>query len=98
MTTTTDLTRLRWEFTDYDTNTLPPIPSDWEDVSWHNDAAPSWRKGDCVVFVNLPDPDDREIDLPRFVINHADLYETLFMSDEWQDILDFVTTHGRLPK
>ena len=32
------------EFPDYPKASLPPL-WDWEDVSWHNDACPSFKRG-----------------------------------------------------
>lgn len=78
-------------FPDYDLKTLPEIPADWEDVSWHHDVCPSWRKGDLIIFIDHIDPSQRECDLPRFVISHVDLFETQLMSDDWQAVLNFVS-------
>jgi len=89
----------RTEFPDYDPATLPEIPADWQDHSWHNDACPSWRaKGDdasgLYVFVDYATPSQREMadgNAPRFSVMHyadngAERGE-VFASDEWADVL-----------
>jgi len=86
--------RVAQEFPHYDVNSIPAIPSSWEDVSWHNDACPSWLIGDIVVFVDFPDFGDRECqNTERFIITHKDTCECLFSGNDWQAVLDFVANY-----
>ena len=85
------------QFPDYPTASLPPL-WDWEDVSWHNDVCPSFRKGDLLVWVDWPDPREREdFDGRRFILcrlddegclppDEAPLLET----DNWEEVLALV--------
>jgi len=53
------------------------IPSDWENSSWGNDACPSWRHNGYQIFVDHPDPKEREDeDWKRFYIIVAEEYGT----------------------
>jgi hypothetical protein len=85
----------RQEFPNFDPATMPEIPTDWEDVSWHNDACPTfapslgWR-----VWVNYVEQKDRELGYPtRFAITRersdGDI-DQLFDSDEWNAVVAFV--------
>ena len=93
---------LRAEFPDYDTATLPPIPDDWEESSWHNDACPSFTaSADRLhVFVDYADPAAREFrDGPRFNVRgnmfgidggDDDFTDELLNTDDWAEVLRFV--------
>jgi hypothetical protein len=60
------------EWPSYDQSTLPAIPADWTDASWHNDACPSFNTpamadGSYVtVFIEALRPEDREMNDRRF--------------------------------
>ena len=47
------------QFPDYPIASLPAM-WDWEDVSWHNDTCPSFKRGSFLLWVDYPDPRDRE--------------------------------------
>jgi hypothetical protein len=47
------------EFPSYPHATLPDLTG-FEDTSWHNDACPSFRKGNYLVWIDWPDDGDRE--------------------------------------
>jgi hypothetical protein len=86
----------RQEFPDFDPATLPAIPAEWTDTSWHNDTCPSFNAGNGkVVFVEYADPAQREFaDVARFTV-HADpatvdSNDVLFESEDWAEILAFV--------
>lgn len=91
MTKTTTL--LVKEFPDYDVATLPVIPVGFVDSSWHNDACPSFAKGDLQLYVDYADPAARECgaDAPRFVLVKGDPSDgstkMLAASNEWADML-----------
>ena len=90
----------RTEFPDFDPATLPAIPANWTEFSWHNDSSPSWNTGaGMIVAIDFVDMKLREMqdDSPRFVVladanvhNHND---TLFMSDDWAEILAYVASN-----
>jgi hypothetical protein len=70
---------------------LPEIPLDWEDISWHNDACPSWQCGDKAVFIDYLNPEDRKyIGSYRYSVHDIDSCSCLFKSNDWDDIKHFV--------
>lgn len=89
-------------FADYDQTTLPAIPADWTDTSYHNDVCPSFVTpvvGDqrVVVFVDYPDPNSREFpECERYTAYVVDLEGARVegspeaLSDNFADILLFV--------
>lgn len=83
---------LRREFPEYPVDSLPEIPADWEDVSWHNDACPSFsvptREGDDLrIFIDYPDPklSDFGDGRVRFGAN--------FYPNDWQSNTDVVNIY-----
>jgi hypothetical protein len=84
------------EFPAFDTATMPVIPENWIDVSYHNDACPSFdtQKG-LIVFVDFEDLHEREFfEGERFnLINSEDCDDTVFSSDDWKAVLDFVAAY-----
>lgn len=94
----------RTEFPEFDPATMPAIPADWTDCSWHNDtcpsfiaagvqdyAAPGWWT--VSVFVDFLATADREFPgTPRFqvVFNDDGGARGLFATDDWSDVLDGV--------
>lgn len=53
-------TLLASQFPEYDRSTLPGIPDAWQDISWRNDACPSFRICDYIVWIDFPLAGDRE--------------------------------------
>ena len=86
----------REEFPDFDPSTMPAIPQNWEDTSWHNDACPSFNTGKGrVVFVDFSDLSLREFDGgKRFTVQADpeihDHNETFLETDDWAEVLSFV--------
>jgi hypothetical protein len=88
------------EFTDFDQSTLPAIPADWQDSSWHNDACPSFTIGDTAgaflhVFIDYADPDERELS-ERYslsVVDEQGDWTDLLRTDDWPAILEAVRNH-----
>lgn len=81
------------EFPDYDPADLPAIPADWLDISWHNDACPSWQIDSATlplfVYVDYADATRREFpEISRFSVHWEG--DCLFESDDWNAILVFV--------
>jgi len=81
------------QFPDFDLATLPAIPAGFEDVSWHNDACPSFlnESAGLILFVNYLEPENREFpDCPRFIVMVWDLGtndETVVESDDFAAVL-----------
>ncbi len=80
------------EFPDFDVSTLPTIPVGFDDSSWHNDACPSFTKGDLTLFVDYAEPTMRECgpDAPRFaLVRHTSdgAMVTVASTDEWARML-----------
>jgi len=83
------------EFPHYD-DTLT-LPDGWEDISWHNDACPSFQKvfGDVTfrIFCDFKDPDQRETQgAMRFVIYIEDEvnYVCIGQTDTLKEAIDCV--------
>ncbi len=92
-------------FPDFPASELPPIPAQWRDVSWHNDACPCFAPimGDdgapaLVVFVDRADPAARDYyGAPRFAVCLAQMPDPtgcLYAGDDWQEVLAEVTAFG----
>jgi hypothetical protein len=87
------------EFPDYDLATLPEIPADWEESSWHNDACPSFMaRGDLLhIFVDYADPEFSEFPERAFrfgvyhIDSNADRHELLETND-WPAVVALVET------
>lgn len=90
------------QFPDYPIASLPAM-WDWEDVSWHNDTCPSFRKttgplGPVLVWVDWPDPREREdFDGRRFILCRLDDEgclppdeAPLLETDSWEEVLALV--------
>jgi|TARA_R100001460_G_scaffold96929_2_gene139356 hypothetical protein len=69
------------------------IPRHWENGSYKNDACPSYYANGYQIWIDHPDPNQRElgVDKNRFAITLADEYgerTSLFIqSDNWDFIL-----------
>ncbi|NSZ73899.1 hypothetical protein G6L74_09115 [Agrobacterium tumefaciens] len=91
------------EFPDYDLSTLPTIPDDWQDISWHNDTCPSFEVlPQWHVYIDYADTALREFpDSPtRFSLQavRADGgFFTLLDTNDWQSVLDRVDLQKRIP-
>ena len=82
------MTTFRDEFPDFDPATMPAVPAEWSDISWHNDACPSFDAGnDMVVFVDYADQSLREFpDSERFTVSDGDF---LLATNDWSEVLAF---------
>ncbi|KVK43594.1 hypothetical protein L905_24050 [Agrobacterium sp. TS43] len=91
------------EFPDFDIATLPAIPDDWQDTSWHNDTCPSFEVlPQWHVYIDYADTALREFpDSPtRFSLQavRADGESfTLLDTNDWQAVLDRVDLQKRIP-
>ena len=90
------MTDITVEFPGYPVDTLPAIPAGFVATHWHNDACPSWQRGNLRLFVDYPDPDAREIDAPRFSLQRDDDdgVTVILDSDDWSAILDAIAKEG----
>jgi len=84
------------EFPEFDQSTLPAIPTDWIDNSWHNDASPSFviEAARVQVFINEANESEREIAGERFHVlstDDATLDHDLLSTNDWQEVLTLVT-------
>ncbi|NEX60104.1 hypothetical protein [Noviherbaspirillum galbum] len=85
------------------------IPGGFVDVSWHNNACPSWRveKGNghyLQLFVDYARPEDRDTPtLPRFSLHlhdaHMDYITPVIQSNDYADILALLENYASaMPK
>lgn len=99
------MTDYRSEFPDFDPATMPAIPAEWTDISWHNDACPSFTargEGDIgsggwrlYVFIDYAEDKRREQrGFSRFnawvEVDGPTNGDNIFFSDDWDAILAFV--------
>lgn len=85
--------RIAAAFPDFDVATLPSVPGDWEDVSWKNNACPSFGARGFDVFVDFANDEDRECPgRGRFTIMSESDTETLeiYNGDDWAEVLAIV--------
>lgn len=80
----------RTEFPDFPPETMPVIPPHWVDVSWKNDACPSFRViPDLLVWVDYADPSQREHpESNRFSVQ--DSHRILIETDDWEEVIKAV--------
>ena len=69
-------------FPDFNLATLPPIPSDWRDVSWHHDENPSWQIDGLLIYIGAVSP--------RYHVIDADTNDVYLATDAWADVLNLV--------
>lgn len=86
-------------FADFPPESMPAIPSDWVDVSWHNDLCPSFRFWDngeffARVWIEYPEGQRETEGGKRFMVTvegDSILHpETPFESDDWDYLLAYV--------
>ena len=80
-------------------------PDGWDDTSWSNDACPSWSFEGWQVFIDHPDPAQRELgdEVKRFRVQRAADYGsgdyefvTGFECDLWSEVVAFVNDEENL--
>jgi len=84
------------EFPDYPAGTIPSIPRDWRDISWHNDTCPCWlTPNNLTVYIDYPDHADREFGgmISRFTV--LDDYKDLLSTDNWLEVITIVASTVR---
>ncbi len=81
------------EFPDFDPATMPAIPRGFDDVSWHNDACPSFQNeaSGLIIFIDYADKSLSELpSVPRFSLSEIDPEEEgdtgIAASDDWSEI------------
>lgn len=95
------MTNYQTEFPDFALDVI--IPDTWEDISYHNDACPSYHAGltpegyNVKVWIDYTDPKEREFpEMKRFCVVIEDnlLIETdTHEGNDWDAVLKFVATH-----
>ena len=71
------------------------VPDDWEPDGAINDLCPSYINGTYRIFVDHPDPKEREDEsYPRFNVTSEDGHNSLFTSDNFDDVKNFVSEKG----
>lgn len=78
--------QLRREFADFDISTLPAIPDDWADASWHNDACPRFcvEVGDKTIDIFIAEEAAAEREYPdgtRYSVQLSDSDGTNILLD-----------------
>tara|TARA_R100001463_G_scaffold119420_2_gene175266 strand:+ start:92 stop:388 length:297 start_codon:yes stop_codon:yes gene_type:complete len=77
------------------------MPEGWEDISYGNDACPSWSVNGWQIFIDHPDPKQRETgpDEIRFTVqleeNYGDGQLPDLQTNEWTSVLAFVAVAKR---
>lgn len=78
----------RTEFPDFDAATMPAIPADWTDTSWHNDTCPSFSVNGLRIFVDYADPAMREVpECERYSVHTDDDGRDICYGDDWAAVL-----------
>lgn len=77
----------RVEFPDFPPETMPELPSDFEDISWRNDACPQFWSAErrLSIWIDYLDPDQRRIEPApsgRYVIFATKAEEAEPLSDD----------------
>jgi hypothetical protein len=81
------------EFPDFASEQILAIPAAFEDVSWHNDACPSFH---CeamalTIWIDYASPSNREFpDSPRFALVDSadpDSPVDVYAGDDWQSLI-----------
>ena len=89
----------RQAFPDFDHE--PAIPADFVDVSWKNDACPSWQLGaefGTQVYVNYKDKALREFEAYCFVLAYPPNGDTveLYVGDDLEEAIRVARFHESL--
>ena len=77
------------------------MPSGWEDISYGNDACPSWSVNGWQIFIDHPEPSQRELgpEIKRFSIIAESKYgegePSVLETDDWSDVEAFVAVAKR---
>jgi hypothetical protein len=90
----------REEFPKFDPATMPALPAEWLDNSWHNDTMPHFDHAECPlsIWIDYLDPADREHQEGcRFSVyrldgdgQFADDGLPVLQTDDWSAVLTLV--------
>jgi hypothetical protein len=96
---------LKEEFPDYPEDTLPTIPAGFVPTHWHNDACPSWERGDLKLFIDYPDA--HKATRAEFEGDLSERFSLMLMtdsgsvdlaySDDWSEILAAIAAQESTP-
>lgn len=66
------------------------VPKGWENCSYHHDACPSYFYNELQVFVDHPNPSERDsADIKRYSVFNED-QDMLLHTDDFQEVKTFV--------
>lgn len=88
---TTTAPKYRAEFPTFDWEVPACVTTEWgfKDISWHNDACPSFECDVFVLVIDFADPAEREYPTcSRFMMVCEG--ETYLETDSWEDVRAFV--------
>tara|TARA_R100001015_G_C4572555_1_gene130392 strand:+ start:59 stop:403 length:345 start_codon:yes stop_codon:yes gene_type:complete len=78
------------------------MPEGWKDISYGNDACPSWSFNGYQVFIDHPDPNERELgsETSRFYVileKEYGTHQTWFHDcDTWDEVLDTIKKREKI--
>ena len=78
------------------------MPDGWKDISYGNDVCPSWSHNGYQVFIDHPDPNERELgpDIQRFRIilekEYGDDHTWVHDCDTWEEVLDTIKKREKI--
>lgn len=85
------------EFPDFPADEMPEVPASFDDVSWHNDACPSFVSDalGLQIFIDYKDPNQREFpETERFSVQSQDhgveVSGPSLATDDWSEVLAFI--------
>ena len=76
-------------------------PKGWKNSTWGNDVCSSWSFDGYQVFIDHPNPNERELgaDIPRFRIilekEYGDHQTWFHDCDTWEEVLDTIKKRER---
>ena len=74
------------------------IPNQWTDVSWHNDACPSYRFNGFQIWIAEKDKKLRELgeDSDRFYVSHYNYYGAMYTTrsfNNFNEVINYVSNN-----
>lgn len=92
-----DLPLIQREFPDYPVAAIPALPEGFDDVSWHNDACPSYANDEFLIYLDYADKEMRESgnEGTRFSVypvtaDGCMIDSPVIETDDWQQVLKAV--------
>jgi hypothetical protein len=84
------------EFPDFVLDVI--VPSDFKDISWHNDVCPSFAAHGLRLWIDYKDPGMRELQGQRFMLQREDADGEaqndedglLLATDDWNEVIAMI--------